>query len=55
MIETFSVAPAAESEDVTFKVLLLTVGSLLIIVAILLLANTWVTRSHMNSTIADRN
>ena len=50
------VAPVEdESDDVTFKVLLMVVGSLLIIVAGLLFANTWVQVKHTRASLADQN
>ena len=46
---------AEESNDDTFKILLLVVGVLLLIVSGLLLANTWVTRKHVNANEEDQN
>ena len=40
-------------EDDTFKYLLLTVGGLLVVVSILMLANTYVTRKHLGQTHDD--
>lgn len=43
-----------EPDDTTFRVLLLVVGVLMIIVAVLLLANTYVTRKHIVNSLRDR-
>lgn len=40
-------------EDDTFKYLLLTVSALLVVVSILMLANTYVTRKHLGQTYDD--
>ena len=53
-IETFKEPEIEVANDDTFKYLLLTVSGLLIIVSCLMLANTWVTRKHMNQTTDDR-
>ena len=49
--------PVTDSDDssMTFKILLLIVGVLLIIVAGLLIANTWVTRKHLRANLYDRD
>ena len=50
------VEPVVEvAGDDTFMILLLTVGCLLIVVSGLMLANTWVTRKHLNMNINDHD
>ena len=47
--------PQAISDNSTFKILLLVVGLLCIIVGVLLLANTFVTRKNLRSATQDRD
>ena len=47
--------PEAGDGSDTFKILLLVVGILLIIVAMLLMANSWVTRKHLRANLIDRD
>ena len=42
-------------DNLTFMILLLVVGVLLILVAMLLFANTMVTRKHLRESINDRD
>ena len=53
-VEVFKEPEIEVASDDTFKYLLLTVSGLLIIVSCLMLANTWVTRKHMNQATDDR-
>ena len=53
-VEIFKEPEIEVASDDTFKYLLLTVSGLLIIVSCLMLANTWVTRKHMNQATDDR-
>ena len=46
-VEEFFVPEEEESDNKTFKILLLVVGVLLLVVGALMLANTWVTRKHL--------
>jgi len=51
--ETNSKKKEVVGDDSTFKVLLLVVGLLLIVVAGLMLANTYVTRKHLQTNMVE--
>ena len=51
--ETFIEEIVVAEQDDTFKYLLLTVSALLVVVSILMLANTYVTRKHLGQTNDD--
>lgn len=53
LAEPFKEKEEIQSDDKTFKVLLLVVGILLIVVAGLMLANTYVTRKHLNNSLQE--
>ena len=48
--ESFSQIIEEKKDNLTFKILMLVVGVLLIIVAILMMLNTWVTRKQIQNT-----
>lgn len=51
--ENATTKKSVQNDDKTFKILLLVVGLLLIVVAALMLANTYVTRKHLNSNTVE--
>ena len=50
--ETFKQEVEQKKDNVTFKILMLVVGVLLIIVAVLMILNTYVTRKHIQNSVA---